>query len=588
MLAELNIANFAIIENLRLEFTPGFNVFTGETGAGKSIIIDAVSLLLGGRADSHVIRAGADKATVEGIFFLSEREQQVLALLLEQESLQNQDPTVLILTREIRQSGHNICRINGRAVRLGILEQFGRQLVDIHGQSEHLSLLQERSHLDFLDRYGGLEAERAALAGQVRTLRTVRRELSDLKRSERELEQKADMLRYQVEEIRTAQLRPGEDKELEQELNRLSNAEKLSALSHEALLVLADGEENTSTAADLLGQAVRALNGLARIDPQVEPLRQQAQELDYQLGDLVSALRDYQDEVEFNPRRLAAVEERLALLRRLQRKYGDSLDDILAFAQRAAADLNTIEHSGERIAALQAQEETLLTHIGEMGAALSLHRRQAGQHLAAIVEAELDELKMEQARFAVEVAWQPEASGAIVRQPSAELGERPGAYHFESHGLDRVAFVIAPNPGEPLKPLAQVASGGETSRLMLALKTALARADETPTLIFDEIDQGIGGRVGSVVGRKLCRLSRSDGGAHQVFCVTHLPQLACYGDRHIHVRKLLADERTITRIEMLEGEARVIELAQMLGQDSELTRQTAREMLAQHGEIEAE
>jgi DNA repair protein RecN (Recombination protein N) len=579
MLAELTITNFAIIEEVHLDFSRGFNVFTGETGAGKSIIIDAVSLLLGGRADSQFIRAGTSKSTIEGIFFLDARERARLDPILEQEALQNDDADVLILSREIRASGHNVCRINGYAVRLAVLEQFGSQLVDIHGQSEHLSLLNERAHLDFLDRYGGLEVERAELTERVSVLRAVRRELSDLVRNEREMQQRADLLRYQVNEIRTAQLQVGEPEELERELNRLVNAEKLTALSGEALQILSEGQDEQASVADLLGQASRILSNLARVDPQMDAKRLQVEELGYQLDDLTATLSDYQEAVEFNPERLEQVEERLALIRRLQRKYGDSVQDLLDFAQHAADELDTIEHSGERIAELQAQEASLLQEIGTAGAVLSQHRHEAGARLSAMVETELDELKMEQARFAVAVQWQQQKDGAMVENPPQACDYAPGQYSFDNSGLDRVAFLIAPNVGEPLKPLARVASGGETSRLMLALKAALAAADHIPTLIFDEIDQGIGGRIGGIVGRKLWNLSRPENGGHQVFCVTHLPQLAGCSDVHLYVNKIVRGERTTTVVNTLEGEARIAEMAQMLGGDSKKTREIARELL---------
>jgi DNA repair protein RecN (Recombination protein N) len=580
MLAELTITNFAIIEQLSLTFSAGFNVFTGETGAGKSIIIDAVSMLLGGRADSNVIRAGTDLATVEGIFYLSPEGQAALDPLLEQDALHNEDVGTLILAREIRRSGHNVCRINGRAVRLNVLEAFGRHLVDIHGQSEHLSLLQERSHLDFLDRYGGLEVERQALGVQVDALRAVRRELGTLVRSERELSRRADLLRYQIEEIEAARLEPGEQEALLQERNRLANAEKLTDLSNEALALLAEDQGKGGSAVDLVGQAVRMLGALARVDPQTEAMERQAEEIEYQLDDLVTALRDYQGEIEFNPRRLNQVEERLALIRRLQHKYGDSIQEIVAFGQQSAAELETIEHSAERIAELESQEQALLRTIGQAGAALSVQRRRAGAQLAAAVEAELNELRMEGARFAVDIRWEEKENGALVEHPPSECNCPAGSYAFDLAGLDRVAFVISPNVGEPLKPLAKVASGGETSRLMLALKTALSRADHIPTLIFDEIDQGIGGRVGGVVGRKLLGLSQAEGNAgRQVFCVTHLPQLAGYADAHLRVRKTVSRGRTMTVVEAVDGETRIAELALMLGGENESTRQIARELL---------
>jgi DNA repair protein RecN (Recombination protein N) len=487
------------------------------------------------------------------------------------------------LCREIRRSGHNVCRINGRAVRLSTLEEIGRHLIDIHGQSEHLSLLLERAHLDFLDRYAGLARERQEFAAQVRDLRATRRELDDLIHNDREASRRADLLRYQIDEIEAAHLEPDEETALVQERNRLANAEKLTAISQEVLVLLSDGQDEQPPALDLVGESVRAMANLARIDPQMESQSQQAQALEYQLDDLVSALRDYQEQVEFSPPRLNEVEERLELIRRLQRKYGDSIEDVLAFQEQAGAELTEIENSGERIIELQAQQEALLLKVGQLGSALSLQRREAGKKLAEIVETELDELKMEEARFAVNLKWAENKQGAIVNEPPDGSGLAPGRYSFDATGLDRVAFVITTNIGEPLKPLAKVASGGETSRLMLALKTALARADQIPTLIFDEIDQGIGGRIGGTVGKKLYNLSHTDSQlGRQVFCVTHLPQLAGYADAHLRVRKSVVEGRARTLVEPVEGEARVAELAQMLGGETEGTRKIARELLGQH------
>jgi len=580
MLAELTISNFVIIARLNLRFAAGLNVFTGETGAGKSILIDAVSLLLGGRADSNYIRAGADRATVEGIFHLSASERAALDPALSADELQGDDPDMLILARELRRSGHNVCRVNGRAVRLRVLEEIGAHLIDIHGQSEHLSLLQERTHLEFLDRYAGLEGERRALAERVTSLRAVRRELRDLMRSERELNRRADLLRFQVQEIEAAALSPGEDEALVQERNRLANAERLTEVCNEALALLSLGEDDGPTALDLVGQTVRAMSNLARIDPQTETMLQQVKELEYAIGDFAAALQGYQSEIEFNPARLNQVEERLALIRRLQRKYGERIEDILAFGEHAADELDSVEHSGERVVELANREEVLLREIGALAASLSARRRQAGEELAQTVEAELNELRMEGSRFAVSVEWQPHPEGAYVDAPPDGSGHPPGRYAFDTTGIDRVAFLIAPNIGEPLKPMAKVASGGETSRLMLALKTALSRADPIPTLIFDEIDQGIGGRMGGVIGRKLRGLCHgADGLARQVFCVTHLPQLASYADVHINVYKSVSGGRTRTDVDVLDLEARVKELARMLGGDSDSSRKMARELL---------
>lgn len=574
MLSELLITNFAIIDDLHLRFEPGFNVLTGETGAGKSIIIDAVSLLLGARGDVEYVRAGADQASIEAHFRVDGPVWERVEPLLERDELLGEEPRRLILAREIRRNGRNVCRINGRAVTLRALQGVGELLVDIHGQSEHLSLLRVKEHVNLLDRFGGLWPLRNQVAGTVQELRRVRRELAALQRDERELARRVDLLEYQVNEIDAARLEPGEDATLQQERTRLANAEQLTELAQEAYTALYEGGEDQASAVDLVQIALRALHALARLDSSLEATAQRADELGYALDDLASSLLDYRDSIEYNPRRLNQVEERLAVIHSLQRKYGATIEDVLAFAERTREELDGIEHAEERIEELQAQEESLLHKVGRLGAELSARRREAVDQLAALVEAELEQLNMAPARFAADLAWRDDADGAYV--PGRRVA-------FDAAGLDRVEFLVAPNVGEPLKPLVRIASGGETSRLMLALKTVLSAADQTPTLIFDEIDSGIGGRVGSVVGRKLWGLTIANGSdaiSHQVLCVTHLPQLASFGDLHVKVEKQIVGERTVTRIRPLETEARVKEVAVMLGSESDATQQSAREMLS--------
>lgn len=569
MLTELTIANFAIIDKLTLKVQPGLNVFTGETGAGKSIIIDAMALLLGGRADTTVIRSGASAARVEGIFYLPHEQLQAeIAPILDREGLEGDSPDLLILGREVRNNGRSFCRINGRTVNLSILREVAAPLVDIHGQSEHLSLMQVRQHQRFLDRYGGLDEQREAVAQAVRQLRAVRQELAELLQNEAYLARRIDQLTYQVEEIEAANLQAGEDTSLEQERIRLANAEQLGQLAGEAYRALFEGEDEYPSAVDLIGQVVRTLSTLSKIDSGLAEQVQAANEVSYQLQDLASALRDYADGIDFNPARLQEVEERLALLHNLKRKYGPSIEEILTFGQRAQAELETISHSEERIADLREQEEELRHRAGALASALSDARQAVSQELARSVEAQLADLGMEQAHVAVDLQRTPDPEGVYVGEETFACDER---------GIDRIEFLISPNPGEPLKPLVKVASGGETSRVMLALKTVLAIADETPTLIFDEIDQGIGGRVGGVVGRKLWALAHQ--AEHQVLCVTHLPQIAGYGDLHFHVTKEVTGNRTLTSVRPLDGEGRVEELAQMLGSLSESTQRSAREIL---------
>jgi DNA repair protein RecN (Recombination protein N) len=565
MLRELRIRNFAIIEELVLRFEPGLFVLTGETGAGKSIIVDAIELLLGGRGDSNVIRAGEETATVEGEFDLEEGTLSEIRGILEAEGLWEGE-NILTLGREVRREGRNIVRVNGRTVNLTILRDVGQLLIDVHGQSEHLSLLRKGEHLRLLDRFAGLEERRKEFSLQVEVLRAVREELEQIRAGERDAARKSDMLTYQIGEIEAARIHPGEEAALLEERTRLANAEQLATLSDQAVESLDSDEEEMHPASATLGQAARTLAALAKIDPALKGASENAQAVLDQAAELSKELRAYRESIEFNPQRLEQVEERVELLRNLKRKYGDTLEAVQAHAENARRELEGINHADERRAELEAREKDLLLEIGRQGNELSELRAKAAGELARGIEAELSELRMEGAKFAVDRRWEEIPDGAVV-------GEKRVA--FDSTGLDKVEFLVAPNPGEGLKPLIKVASGGETSRLMLALKSVLARADRTPTLIFDEIDQGIGGRVGMVVGRKLWRLTPR----HQVFCVTHLPQLAAFGDKHLRVEKTVQGKRTLTQVKLLHARERVAELAVMLGTLSETTRESAEEIL---------
>jgi DNA repair protein RecN (Recombination protein N) len=382
-----------------------------------------------------------------------------------------------------------------------------------------------------------------------------------------------DLLSYQLKEIEAARLELGEEDALVEERGRLANAEQLRELAEDTYSAIYGDGEDQPAAVDLMQVAVRSLGGLVRLDPSTTSFRAAAEAIVYQLEDLAETVREYRDQIEFNPQRLSQVEDRLALIHSLERKYGDTPAEVLAFAQRAQDELESIEHSEERIAELEAEAERLLREIGALGMVLSQRRGEAGEHLSSSIEAELTELSMDGARFGVDLAWRDAEEGAYVDSRRVA---------FDRTGLDRVEFLVSPNVGEPLKPLVRVASGGETSRLMLALKTVLAHADRTPTLIFDEIDAGIGGRVGAVVGQKLWGLTFSKGAdacRHQVLCVTHLPQLAGYGDQHLHVQKGVLGDRTVTEVQRLDDAERIRELAGMLGTVTDKTQASAREML---------
>lgn len=573
MLAELLIRDFAIIDELRVALAPGFNVLTGETGAGKSIILDAVTLVLGGRADTTDVRAGSDEAYVEATFQLSPPLRHALGPLLEAEGLDEDTNEVLVLARELRANGRNICRVNGRTVNLAVLRQIADPLVDIHGQGEHLSLLRPKAHLPLLDAFGGLGAEREDLAAEVHRLHAIQRELEALQRSKRDLVQRMEMLQYKSQEIAAAALQPDEEESLRVERNRLANAEQLGRYAGEAVALLTTVDQDRPAVIDLIGRVEHAITQLVRFDETRQTLLANLQGLGFQLGELAAEIQDYLDGLEFDPQRLNAVEERIELISHLKRKYYETnIAGLLAARERAEAELHDLENSEVRTAELEAEQEQYLRRIGEKAEALSRRRREAAKHLSAAVEAHLADLKMEGARFGVDFQTRPAENGCYVHQDGEDL-----RLAFDQTGIDQVEFLISANPGEPLKPLAKVASGGETARLMLALKTALAQIDETPTLIFDEIDQGIGGRVGDIVGRKLWGLaSEAD---HQVIVVTHLPQLAGYGDAHFHVSKHVTAGRTTTAVERLDTPGRVRELGAMLATQDDTARSGAESIL---------
>ena len=565
MLTELRIQNFAIIDRLELRFGPGLIILTGETGAGKSIILDAVVMLIGGRADATVIRAESDAALVEGVFQLRGPEKEAAHAVLTREDLMD-DPNYVVLTREFRREGRSTARINGRTVSVGILKELGAILVDIHGQAEHLSLLDPRAHLGLLDRYADVARPLSEYRQTYHALLNLRRELNELREAQADAERRIEMLTFAVEEIEAAKLKPGEEDELRKERDRLANAESLAQYAQQALTVLDEGSPDSPAASDLVGQAAQAMAGLAKIDEGQSDLANQAAVLEDTLSDMVHGLRDYLEEIEFNPKRLEEVEERLDLFYNLNRKYGGSIPAVIAYAEDAQKQLETITGAADRIEKLEAEENQMLDKLARQGGVLSDKRKQAASALGKGIETELDDLKMAAAKFGVGFQTKTDPNGV----PAGD--ERVA---FDQNGVDRVEFLVAPNPGEGLKPLAKIASGGETSRLMLGLKNVLARADEVPSLIFDEIDQGIGGRVGLVVGHKLWNLSRS----HQVFCVTHLPQLAVFGDQHYQVQKIVDKGRTLTRVEPLEGEPRLLELSQMLGEVGEGTLRSAHELM---------
>ena len=575
MLIELNIRDFAIIDRLHLSLAPAFNVLTGETGAGKSIIIDALGTLRGEKVDSSFVRAGSQLARVEGVFSLGDCPD-VLPILQEY-GLIDEGEDQVILAREINaQSGRSVARINGRAVTGAVLREVGGRLVDIHGQHEGVSLFNTRTHLEILDRYGELLPLRAQVGEVVDQIRDVRQQLNDLRRSEARRQERIEELEYQINEIEAAKLRVGEEEDLARERRLLQNAAKITALANTAYVRLATGEEGRQggqAVIDGLSKVVAAIDELERYDATLKETLEQANDLLYRLEDLAATLRDYRDGLDFDPGRMEVIEERFLLLRNLQRKYGSTVAEMLQGVEAAQAELHRLTHSAEHMAELETRERDLLGRLSQLAGKLSQQRRRAGDDLAKRIVQSMGDLAMPHVKFAVAIEHIPDERDGV------ELASDPGStpVAFDRTGVDRVEFLLSPNPGEPLKPLARIASGGESARLLLAMKSILSRVDAVPTLVFDEIDVGVGGRAGSVVGEKLWTMTNN----HQVICITHLPQVAAFADAHFTISKRVEAGRTRSIVDPIEADARVDEIAAMLDgvPITEASRTTARTML---------
>jgi len=563
MLVELDVSNFALIDSLRLRLHPGFNVLTGETGAGKSIIIDAVGALIGQRLPLEVIRSESDRALIDGQFSSLDGEA---ADWLEGEVFEDTSGEIVI-TRELTPRG-GICRLNGRVIPLSSLQNIGRSLIHIHGQNDLEALFDRSEHREFLDRFAGAASLRSQLAELVRQYRSEEQELAALSSDEREKARLRDLLEFEVKEIGAAKLEVGEEEALRNELKILSNIERLAAASAAAYGALYEGSEGQSGAVELLSRASQAVTEISQIDANFSQVGEAVENALYQVEEAARTIRTYQDNLEFDPQRLNEVQERLDFIGRLKGKYGSSIADVLNYAEEAKEKLDSITHSHERAEKLQMEIETLKNKIGETAGKLSNLRRAAAEKLSARMVKELAELGMKAARFSVELR-------GVVTEDGVPFGGQ--SYAFDVTGIDQAEFLLSANPGEPLKPLAKVASGGESSRIMLALKTVLGDVDKPRTLIFDEIDAGLGGRSGQIVGEKLARLASK----HQIICITHLAQIAALADAHFQVRKQVQKGRTVVILEELSGDARIEELAQMLAGKAAagLFRQNAAELL---------
>jgi DNA repair protein RecN (Recombination protein N) len=532
-LLELTVCDLALIERVRIDLAPGLNVLTGETGAGKSLVIDALSLVLGGRADAALVRAGAASARVEALF--------------------DRLPEPLICVREVTAAGRSTARVDDATVTVARLAETAGPLVEIHGQHEQQRLLDAGSQLELLDAYGGLDGARAEVGERVAAWRTNRAALEALASAPGEIERRLELLEHEVDEIGGAALRVGEAAEIRASLAAASNTEQIGRLAEDLREHLSADDRG---ARDVLARAAREGEELARLDGRFAPLASRIAGLAAEVDDVAADVRRVGEQVERDPAALAALEARLGAIYSLERKYGPDEAEVLAHGDRARAEAVRLRGLADERAA-RAADDPILEQLARAAAVqLGAGRREAAERLAPAVDAALADLGMISARFSVRVA------------PAA----------LDARGADAVSFVLAPNPGEPALPLAKIASGGELSRVALGVKRVLAAADATPTLVFDEIDAGIGGRSADAVGRSLRRLA----GEHQVLCVTHLAQIAAYADAHFQIGKRELDGRTITEVSRLEGRARVREIAAMLGGNAEGagTMAAAEEMLA--------
>jgi DNA repair protein RecN (Recombination protein N) len=559
VLTTLRIKNLALVADLTLELQPGYNVITGETGAGKSILIGALNLALGERADRTLIRGGSDSCSVEAVFDVS-RLKAPLDAFLEANGLEPCADSQLLLKRSFTSAGTNRQFINGSPTTLAILAALGEWLVDIHGPHEHQSLLHPANQLAILDAFGKLEGDREAFAGLVRRRVTLEADKTALIVDEKTYAQQLDLLRFQVSEIAAAHLQPEEEIQVEQDYHRASNAAKLLQLSQAALDLLSENETSLLTQAGIIG---RTLQELQRIDASAAALLTLHEQAIAGLGELQTGLSHYSDKVDLDPARLQQLEERLNLIQALKRKYGATVAEVIAFGEEARRKLQSLEQRDAELARLNEELRTLDAELWRTGEALSAKRRKVIPQLSKAASKQLADLGFKQSRLDI----------SLTTVAPTNLTDHVS--RFTLQGLDTVEFQFAPNPGEPARPLRAVASSGELARVMLALKTVLAAEDQIPVLVFDEVDANVGGETANAVGEKMQQIARN----RQVLCITHLPQVAAPASAHFVVTKQSKAGRTLSEINLLGAKDRVTELARMLGGQSDAARKHAEALL---------
>ena len=571
MIETLSIRNIALIDELELELTSGLNIFTGETGAGKSVILKALGLVLGERASADIVRESAEFAKVEASVAPDDTHRMWHTDFAFSDVLDRSD--VVILSRQLSAKGRSRCHVNGRLVNLKQLQELGTSLVDIHGQHEHQSLFRTETHLKLLDDFGG-SSETCQQVRQIYTqLRALQREAASLADTLAASVREKELLEFEIKELSTANLEEGEDEKLADEARLLKNAETLHASANIAYQQLGGDSSGTGgfgSPLERLEGAAKELTRLSELDSSLSELQDRLESVIYEVEDIAAQIDQYADTVEFNQGRLDEITDRLALIAKLKRRYGNTISEILDYQVEAEQKLETIQLGSEKQEAIQAEIRQTVQEAQHLCTALSAERVHVAKHLSERIEKELRTLGMDKAEFQASVQLMPDERGVFQID-----GKR---YAFRSDGMDDVEFLIAPNVGSEARPIAKIASGGEISRIMLALKTVLVQVDEVPTLLFDEIDAGIGGRVADVVGKKLKELSAFS----QVICITHLPQIARFADKHFRVEKKVVGERTLITAKALTEEEQVDEITRMYGgETTEIGLAHARELLSE-------
>jgi len=559
----------ALIKELNIEFEEGLNVLTGETGAGKSIIIEAIDLILGGYAASDLIRDREDSLVVEGLFLLAPQEKELISNLNLDAEIVDEEGDLLI-RREVNKKGRNKCWVNQRLINLSTLQEVGTSLVDLHGQHNHQSLLDPSKHIDLMDNLGGdkIIKYRKELPDNYRIWREKSKKLFQLIRDREENLKRIDFLKFQLEEIDKASLVKDEDKVLEEEEKVLRNAEKIIKTMEKANFILYEGGSEQVSVRDSLSEVSTDLGEISSLDRRIEKIRENLKEIGYQFEDIINEIVKYKDEIGVDSQKLKEVEGRLNLINSLKSKYGSTIEGILQYRQKMYQELEDSDYSEDKVKKLKEEIDSLENKISSISHHLNVNRRKIAEDLEEMVIRELEDLNMKKCQFKVSINNYEDDNGIEVEGKKYKVGPK---------GIDDIEFMISPNIGERLRPLARIVSGGEVSRIMLALKSILSEVDQVPTLIFDEIDSGVGARLGEVIAQKLRNLSKK----RQVICVTHLPQIACRAGRHFYIEKYILNNQTGIKLIEMRGEERVEEIARMLdgSQMSEITIQHAQKML---------